>query len=103
MENIRVVEGKQVYLRYMTVEDTDMILRWRNSPIVRDNFIYRKEITREEENKLKKDQLKKVEFELHNISPLFSSFFASTLFSNIIVNFVAELAVKLEFRFEDDK
>ena len=48
MENIRVVEGKQVYLRYMTVEDTDMILRWRNSPIVRDNFIYRKEITRED-------------------------------------------------------
>lgn len=39
--------GKKVILRPMTVEDTDDIVRWRNTDFVRENFIYRGEFTRE--------------------------------------------------------
>lgn len=36
-----------ISLRLMTKEDTDMIIRWRNSPDVRKNFIYQELFTRE--------------------------------------------------------
>lgn len=39
-------DGK-VYLRLMTPEDTDDIVRWRNSDSVRTNFIYQKLFTRQ--------------------------------------------------------
>lgn len=42
------IEGEQIYLRPITIEDTDMVLKWRNAPHVVQNFIYRKPITREE-------------------------------------------------------
>lgn len=42
------IDGVQVYLRPITVEDTDVVLRWRNAPHVVENFIYREPITREE-------------------------------------------------------
>lgn len=42
------LEGEQIYLRPITIEDTDMVLKWRNAPHVVHNFIYRKPITREE-------------------------------------------------------
>ena len=29
-----------IYLRLMTYEDTDKIVAWRNSPMVRSKFIY---------------------------------------------------------------
>ena len=32
--------GEKVYLRLMTDEDTDAIVKWRNNPRVRNNFIY---------------------------------------------------------------
>lgn len=41
------IRGEQVYLRPITVEDTDMAVRWRNMPNVVENFIYRKPISRE--------------------------------------------------------
>ena len=37
-----------VSLRNMTVEDTDNIIKWRNSPDVNINFIYRKPLTTED-------------------------------------------------------
>lgn len=40
-------EMKKIYLRLMTVEDTDMIIAWRNSDAVRKNFIYQELFTRE--------------------------------------------------------
>lgn len=40
-------EATGVYLRYMTVEDTDHIVSWRNSEAVRSKFIYRETFTRE--------------------------------------------------------
>lgn len=36
-----------IYLRLMTWEDTDLIVRWRNSDAVRRNFIYQALFTRE--------------------------------------------------------
>lgn len=41
------IDGKEVYLRPMMVEDTDLIIKWRNSDIVRRYFIYQKPFTRE--------------------------------------------------------
>jgi UDP-4-amino-4,6-dideoxy-N-acetyl-beta-L-altrosamine N-acetyltransferase len=43
-----LIEGNNIYLRPITVEDTDMVLSWRNKKEVVENFIYRKPITREE-------------------------------------------------------
>ena len=46
--NIRLV-GKQVYLRPITeeIEDTENIIRWRNSEVVRPYFIYQDPFTKE--------------------------------------------------------
>ena len=38
---------EEIYLRKMTYEDTDDIVRWRNSDAVRRNFIYQGEFTKE--------------------------------------------------------
>ena len=51
-ENMSVLEngrirGEKVYLRPITLEDTDNIIRWRNSENVRPYFIYQKPFTRE--------------------------------------------------------
>ena len=43
----RVLEGEYVYLRKMEIEDTDMIVTWRNSDAVRTRFIYQELFTRE--------------------------------------------------------
>lgn len=42
------LEGSQIYLRPITIEDTDNVLRWRNDKKVVENFIYRKQISKEE-------------------------------------------------------
>lgn len=39
--------GKQVYIRPITEQDTDLIIEWRNSEAVRPYFIYQKPFTRE--------------------------------------------------------
>lgn len=33
-------QGEKIYLRFMTNEDTDFIVKWRNHERVRNNFIY---------------------------------------------------------------
>jgi RimJ/RimL family protein N-acetyltransferase len=43
-----IIKGEQIYLRPITVEDTDMAVKWRNEKVVVDNFIYRKPVTRED-------------------------------------------------------
>ncbi len=40
-------EAAGIYLRLMTVEDTDFIVKWRNTDAVRQNFIYQAMFTRE--------------------------------------------------------
>lgn len=42
------IKGKTVYLRPITEEDTDLVVRWRNDKKVVENFIYRKPITRDD-------------------------------------------------------
>lgn len=46
-KDVRVV-GEKVYLRPITMEDTDLVVKWRNDERVVQNFIYRKPISREE-------------------------------------------------------
>ena len=41
------IMGKGIFLRRMTVEDTEDIVRWRNNPRVRKSFIYQELFTRE--------------------------------------------------------
>ena len=41
------MQGEKIYLRLMTTEDTDRIVRWRNNPRVRSHFIYQKPFTRQ--------------------------------------------------------
>ena len=42
------IEGSCIYLRSITIEDTENVLRWRNDKKVVENFIYRKNISKEE-------------------------------------------------------
>ncbi|MBE5876136.1 MAG: UDP-4-amino-4,6-dideoxy-N-acetyl-beta-L-altrosamine N-acetyltransferase [Lachnospiraceae bacterium] len=46
-KDVRVV-GEKIYLRPITMEDTDLVVKWRNDEKVVRNFIYRKPISREE-------------------------------------------------------
>ena len=41
------ISGKKVSLREMTLDDTGLIVKWRNNPRVRDNFIFRETFTNE--------------------------------------------------------
>lgn len=42
-----VIEGNAIDLRLMKEEDTDCIVKWRNTEFVRRNFIYREPFTRQ--------------------------------------------------------
>ena len=42
-----VIENDLLYLRKITDNDTDMILKWRNSEKVMNNFVYRTPLTKE--------------------------------------------------------
>lgn len=42
------IKGSQIYLRPITIEDTDYVVRWRNDKKIVENFIYRKNISKEE-------------------------------------------------------
>ena len=41
------IKGEKIKLRFMTREDTDLIVKWRNNPRVRYNFIYQELFTPE--------------------------------------------------------
>ncbi|SDB37264.1 GNAT family N-acetyltransferase [Butyrivibrio sp. INlla16] len=47
---MKVIEGDKVYLREITYDDTPMVVKWRNNPRVRNNFIYREVFTDEIHN-----------------------------------------------------
>ncbi len=46
MKKDLVIKGEQIYLRPITADDTEMAVHWRNRPVVVENFIYRKPVTR---------------------------------------------------------
>jgi RimJ/RimL family protein N-acetyltransferase len=41
-----IIKGEQVYLRPITIEDTDLAVKWRNEKVVVENFIYRQPVSR---------------------------------------------------------
>ena len=43
-----VLKDDVLYIREMTVEDTDMVIGWRNMDFVMANFLYRTKLTRED-------------------------------------------------------
>lgn len=49
--------GERVYLRPITLLDTDLIIKWRNSESVKKYFIYREPFTHEGHNKWLKEQV----------------------------------------------
>ena len=44
-EFMRILEGKKIILRPITIEDTDLIVKWRNNQNVLKNFIFREHLT----------------------------------------------------------
>ena len=56
MEQIRI-DGKRVYLRSITYEDTDQIVKWRNKENVKKYFFYRGEFTAESHTKWLKERV----------------------------------------------
>ncbi|MCD8039670.1 MAG: GNAT family N-acetyltransferase [Lachnospiraceae bacterium] len=48
MDRERRLEGGSIYLRPITAQDTELVLSWRNSRRVVENFIYREHISRQE-------------------------------------------------------
>ena len=45
------IEGKKIYLRSITMEDSAQVIHWRNSDFVRQYFIIQKEFTLESQKK----------------------------------------------------
>ena len=48
---LQKIESNAIALRPITEDDTSLIVRWRNSDAVRNNFLYRKPITAETHRK----------------------------------------------------
>ena len=76
--------GKPLSLRMITGEDTDLVVKWRNNPRVRDNFVYREVFTREtHENWLEKkvftgDVVQMIIMEKNNLRPVGSVYLRYT-------------------------
>lgn len=47
MEKLDIIEGKQVRLRRILIEDTRLIVEWRNNPRVSQMFVFREKFTTE--------------------------------------------------------
>lgn len=47
VKKLHAIAGERVNLRAITLEDTDLIVKWRNNPNVIRNFIFRGEFTKE--------------------------------------------------------
>jgi RimJ/RimL family protein N-acetyltransferase len=61
MKNIKQEDGRLtgtgIYLRPITLEDTQDIIRWRNSDVVRPFFLYQKPFTEEGHKKWLKEEI----------------------------------------------
>lgn len=42
---MKIAQNGEVYIRLLTIQDTDNIIKWRNSPFVKSKFIYREPLT----------------------------------------------------------
>lgn len=43
----KIIEGEKVRIRLITLDDTKLIVKWRNTASVKNNFIFREEFTEE--------------------------------------------------------
>lgn len=53
----QVLIGNKVLLRPITLQDTPLIVKWRNNPAVKQNFIFRQTFTEEMHNKWMRDKV----------------------------------------------
>lgn len=44
----QILDDEKIYLRKISLSDTNNIIKWRNSPHVKRNFIYQEDLTKEE-------------------------------------------------------
>ena len=51
------IEGEKIYLTPITYDDCEDFVRWRNSDLIKSRFIYRKELTVEQQIKWIKEQV----------------------------------------------
>lgn len=56
-KNLPVLYGKKVVLRPITLDDTKYIVKWRNNPKVRENFIFQDVFTNEMHNAWMKNKV----------------------------------------------
>lgn len=54
---MEIIYGKNVYLKAITYEDTELIVKWRNKEQVRKNFIYQNPFTKESHEEWMKNQV----------------------------------------------
>ena len=47
MKENEIIEGERICLRTATGEDTDLLVKWRNSPHIAKNFLRKEPLTRE--------------------------------------------------------
>ena len=45
--NLEIIEDVRIRLRPISLEDTKLIVKWRNMPSVKKNFIFRDDFTEE--------------------------------------------------------
>ncbi|MBI6873595.1 UDP-4-amino-4,6-dideoxy-N-acetyl-beta-L-altrosamine N-acetyltransferase [Clostridium aciditolerans] len=55
---VLILDNEKIYLREISFSDTDNIIKWRNSLYVKQNFIYQKDLTREEHESWIKTKVK---------------------------------------------
>lgn len=55
----QILENEKVALHFITEEDTERILQWRNSPFVMKRFIYRIPLTKEDHENWLKNKVEK--------------------------------------------
>ncbi len=57
MSNEHIAESNRIYLKRITEEDTDLIVRWRNQEDVRSHFFFREKFTRQMHEQWLRDKI----------------------------------------------
>lgn len=56
-KSLETITGKKIILRPITLDDTDLIVKWRNNPSVVQNFIFREKFTKNMHEKWMHDKV----------------------------------------------
>lgn len=52
-----IIKGKRIYLKSINEDDTNLIIKWRNNPRVRKNFIFQEKFTEKTHNNWLKNKV----------------------------------------------